>query len=487
MINRVLIRIKVVQMLYSYLLVENQFTLESQPESPTREKRFAYSLYLEMLALMAEIASDITRRGGDSPLYNTRFISRVAADERIKSIIARPDAVGNPFHNVEIQLAERIKESGLYKKFLKSEDPGSLADEKIWQDLFDNVIMADPSVNKVISGMENYSLSGVDRMRRMMENTFTNFYSAADHLPDALKTLGQSMDKARELYIRLLYLPISLTHLAAIEIDERRKRYLATAEERNPNMRFVENELVEYLSHCDELENALGRYGKSLSMDDEPMLRSLLRSIMASDLYKEYMEFPATDFNRDCEFWKNVYRQIIFENPDFLEALEDKSVFWNDDLEIMGTFVLKTIRRISERVINSSRSESGENESQSIIELAASDSGVLLPKFKDDEDSHFGSELFSAVVKNKELYRKYIDEALDKKIWESERMAYMDVVIMLTAIAELLNFPKIPLNVTVNEYIEIAKSYSTGKSGQFVHGILSAVVSNLRSNGILLK
>ncbi len=474
-------------MLYSYLLVENQFTLESQPESPTREKRFAYSLYLEILAMMTEIASEITRRGGDSPLYNTRFITRVAADERIKSIINRHATGANPFENVAKQLAEKIKESGLYKKFLKSEDPGSLADEKIWQELFNTVVIADPALNQVIAKMENFSLSGVDRMRRMMEDTFTNFYSAADHLPDALKVLGQSMDKARELYFRLLDLPVTLTHHAAIDIDERRKKFLATPEDRNPNMRFVENELVDYLSHNDELENAIERYGRSLTMDDEPMIRSLLNAITGSDLYKEYMEFPATDFNRDCDFWRNVFRQIIFENADFLEALEDKSVFWNDDLEIIGTFTLKTIRRIAERVAKASETASKDGASVTIPELAATDRNMLLPMYKDDEDARFGSELFSAVVKHKEIYRKYIDDALDRKIWESERLAYMDIVIMLTAVAEMLNFPKIPINVTINEYIEIAKCYSTGKSAQFVHGILSTLVSNLRNEGILLK
>lgn len=488
MINRVLIRIKVVQMLYSYLLVENQFTLESQPESPTREKRFAYTLYLEMLALMAEIASDITRRGGIRPLYATRFISRVVADERVKALINRHSAGDGTLQAVEPQLVEKVKESGLYKKFLKSDDPGSLADEKIWEDLFNSIIMTDPALNKAISEMENYSLSGVDRMAKMMEQTFTNFYSAADHLPDALKSLSMSMDKARELYIRLLDLPVALANLAAQDIEEKRKKFLATSEDRNPNLRFVENELVEYLRNSDELEKALNRYGKSMTIDDEPMLRALLRSIMASDLYKEYMDFPATDFQRDCDFWRNAYRQIIFENPDFLEALEDKSVFWNDDLDIIGTFVVKTLRRISDCVSNTiSEAAHDGAESLSVAQIAATESGVLLPMYKDAEDAQFGAQLFSAVVNNRVMYRKYIDEALDKRVWESERMAYMDIVILLTAIAEMLNFPKIPLNVTVNEYIEIAKSYSTAKSGQFVHGILSSIVNNLKKEGLLLK
>ncbi len=475
-------------MLYSYLLVENQFAIESQPESPTREKRFAYSLYLDMLAMMVSIASDITRRGGDSPLYETRFIQCISKEEKIKALLSRHASGNWPLADAERHLITKIKESGLYKKFLKSENPGSASDEKIWQEIFNSIIMTDPALNQEIAGLENYSLSGVERMRKLIESTFSNFYASSDHLPDALKTLAMSMDKARELYFRLLDLPVRLAAMRDADIEEQRKKFLATAEERNPNMRFVENELVEYLRHSEELEAGLQRYGRSMSADDEPMLRALLRAIMASDIYKDYMEFPATDFEKDCEFWKNIYRQVIFNNPDFLEALEDKSVFWNDDLDIIGTFVVKTIRRISEHVKRSE--ERKENDSSAELSgnlFPVNDAEVLLPMYKDDVDARFGSELFSAVVINKEKYRTYIDNALDTRIWESERMAYMDIVVLLTAIAEMLNFPSIPLNVTVNEYIEIAKSYSTAKSGQFVHGMLGALVKNLKADGLLLK
>lgn len=478
-------------MLYSYLLVENQFTLETQPESSTREKRFAYSLYMNMLALMTQIASDITRRGGDKPLFSTRFITRISTDERVRALINRHSAGGWIFEDAENQLVDKIKESGLYKKFLKSEDPGSLSDEKIWQELFNTIIIPDPAVNKAIAEMENYSLGGVDRMRQMMEKTFVNFYTASDHLPDALKTLAQSMDKARELYIRLLDLPIALTNLAASDIEERRKKFLASAEDRNPNLRFVENELVNYLRHCDELDGELNKYGKSMTIDVEPMLRSLLRAIESSEYYQEYMEFPATDFKRDCTLWRNLYEHVIFNNPDFLEALEDKSVFWNDDIDVIGTFVVKTLRRINDQVNRmveeSEKSDESHADENSIISKAAAERGILLPMYKDEEDSRFGSELFSIVVKNKDLYRQYIDEALDKKMWESDRLAYMDIVILMTAIGEILNFPKIPLNVSVNEYIEIVKSYSTAKSGQFVHGLLSTILSKLRESRVLQK
>ena len=110
-----------------------------------------------------------------------------------------------------------------------------------------------------------------------------------------------------------------------------------------------------------------------------------------------------------------------------------------------------------------------------------------MPMYKDDEDAKFGRELFEATVKNHAVYRGYIDEALNTQHWDSERLAYMDVVIMETAIAEILNFPKIPIQASLNEYIEIAKCYSSGKSGSFINGLLASVITNLKESGKLRK
>ena len=475
MINRVLIRIKVVQLLYSYLLVENSFNIEAAPAQPTREKRFAYNLYMEMLALMVDIADNITQRGGIRPLYQTRFIQRVANDEKMRSLIQKHNLSGGPFAELESPLTTKVKESGLYKKFLKSEDMSAVEHERIWQDIFNIIIMPDSGVSRIISEMDGYTLSGVDRMREMMETTFSKFYGASENLSDALNTLKRSMDKARELYIRLLQLPILITNMREQEIEENRTKFLATAEDRNPTMRFVENALVAQLNGSEELDKAIERYGMRMSVDDEPMLRGLLNAILASDYYKEYMAFPATDYKMDCDLWKNLYKYVIFENPLFLETLEEKSVFWNDDLGIIGDFVLKTVKKISDYA------PAGDDH------LPVESCKFLLPMYKDSEDARFGAELFEYVVKNKDTYRGYIDEALEKSAWESERLAYMDVVVMMTALAEILNFPKIPLTVSINEYIEIAKAYSTAKSGQFVHGILSDILKKLKEEGKLLK
>ena len=465
MINRVLIRIKVVQLLYSYLLVENQFHLESQPASPTKEKRFAYGLYLDLLYLMTQMGAGISVRGDSVALSDTRFIRRVSADEHIRSLARKYSDGSFPFAPVVDSLTAALRESGLYKTFRKSEHQGSIADEVIWPEVFKQIIMTDPQVNEIIRTMENHTLMGVERMRDMMDHTFRAFFAAGDHLPDALKELGRSMLASRDLYFRLLYLPVELCRLREHDIEEARNKYITTAEERNPNMRFVENELVARLRDNERISSFIHKRGASWLPDDEGMLRSLLRAIMASDIYKEYMEYPATDFAMDCELWRNLFKHVIFCNPDLLETLEDKSVFWNDDIDIIGTFILKTLRRLAEK-----------REEDPVLEM-----------YKDDEDAEFGAQLFSYVVKGKDDYRVLIDETVDKSQWEMERLAYMDVVCMMAALAEMLNFPKIPLHVTINEYVEIAKAYSTAKSAQFVHGLLAKIIDRLQEEKRLLK
>lgn len=465
MINRVLIRIKVVQMLYSYLLLEKQFLLESQPTSPTKEKRFAYSLYLDYLVLMLRMAGSIEKRGAGFPLLDNRFISNVKNDDKIKSLLARYRVEDFPFASAESGLVEAVKESGAYKLYAKEASRNPADELQVWRSIFEQIILPSSELRALIEQRENYTLRGLERARELMNTTFVNFSSSQGHVSDALKQLETSLEKARELYLRLLWLPYELTRLREKEIDAARRKYLTTPEDLNPNMRFVDNMFVKELSRNLELQKFVRDYKISWAADDERMLNSLLRAIKESDVYFDYMNFPATDYKTDCEFWRNIYRYVIFSNPDFLETLEDKSVFWNDDLDIIGTFVLKTVKRFG----------------------SEDHAGALLPKYKDEEDARFGAELFADTVRNRDLYRGYIDTFVNASNWDTERLAFMDVVIMLTAISEIINFPKIPVNVSINEYIELAKSYSTPKSGNFINGILGSIVVMLNDEGIINK
>lgn len=467
MINRVLIRIKVVQLLYSYFLVQNKFTVQSSPSAPTKEKRFAYTLYLDYLYLMMDIAESINQRTKNSPLYETRFIQRIIADKIMRSVASRYFGGRFPLGQCTDELCERIKNSAIYKNFLK--DPK--ADSKIWPELFRHFISVDPTIQSIAESYENYSLRGVDRAKEMIAQTFSEFASSQNNIIDGLADLKVSLEKARELYFRLLMLPIEITYQRGRELDERRARYMASDEDLNPNPKFIDNELVKLLSENETIRE-FAKQNKIAWIEQDPeLIRHLLKKIMESDLYKEYMGDPVSDLHEDCEFWKRAMRNIVLNDPDFLEILETMSVFWNDDFDIMGEFVLKTFRRFEEKA----------SDPDSRID------NPVLPMYKDEEDSKFGRELFEATVKKHAIYRGYIDEALNKQHWDSDRLAYMDVVIMVTALAEILNFPKIPIQASLNEYIEIAKCYSSGKSGAFINGLLASVITNLKESGKLRK
>lgn len=467
MINRVLIRIKVVQLLYSYFLVQSNFTVQTSPSAPTKEKRFAYTLYLDYLYLMVKIAESINQRSKNSPLYETRFIQRLLGDNIMKSVSSRY-AMGNfPLLPCIDDLCEHIKDSAIYKNFLKN----TKADSKIWPEIFRHFISGNSQISMIVEKYENYSLRGVDRAKEMIAETFTEFASSQDNIADGLADLNASMAKARELYFRLLMLPIDITYQREVDLDERRHRYLKNEEDMNPNPKFIDNELVKLLNENEDIKEFSQKNKISWIEQDRDLISHLLKKIVESDLYREYMEDPVSDLHEDCEFWKKVMRNIILNDSKFLERLETMSVFWNDDLEIMGEFVLKTFRRFEEKA--------------SIPDCPIEN--PVLPMYKDNEDAKFGKELFEATVKKNAIYRGYIDEVLNKQHWESDRLAYMDVVIMETALAEILNFPKIPIQASLNEYIEIAKSYSSAKSGSFINGLLASVISNLKETGKLRK
>ncbi len=464
MINRILIRIKVVQLLYSHLLIERRFSLESQPTPPTKEKRFAYNLYLDLLYLLVRIAEKSGGRNG-SPLSENPFIKNLRSEEKIRSLTVKYQQEPFPFESVIDQLAEKVKDSNIAKNLKRKDSSNFSAEMVVWRDIYTTIVAPDPTLAALIARQPNYSMRAEERAKEMIEATFTSYFSSQSHSDDALKSLRQSLDKARELYFRLLMLIVDLTKLRESQLHDNMQKYLPTEADKYPDMRFCDNALAARLQELPEFTDYVEKHSLSWLAEDRPAMERLLKAVMASDYYKDYMAFPATDLATDCGLWRDLLRHVIFQNVDFLELLEDQSVFWNDDLEIIGTFVLKTIKRIEE----------GEKEQP------------ILAMYKDEEDARFGKELFMAVVNNREQYRALIDEFVNKSHWDTERLAFMDVVITMTAIAEILEFPKIPTSVSVNEYIELAKSYSTPKSGAFVHGLLGAITGKLRQDGLLTK
>lgn len=283
-------------------------------------------------------------------------------------------------------------------------------------------------------------------------------------LTTAKKELTKSLDKSYELYNALLKLMIELTDVQDLRLDEAKHKFLPTEEDLNPNMRFVENEFVKRLRADQTLADFVD--DKKINWrDDELFVRLLLDKILRSEEYQEYMEMPKTSLVRDGEMWYQLMKKVVLPDENLLEHLQSMSVYYtDDDLQIIGQFVMKTIRRFEDE-----------------------EAQPILPQYKNDDDSKFGEQLFSKAVAEMEENNSYIDQFVKTEKWDVERIALMDRVVMCTALTEIRNYPSIPVNVSLNEYIELAKDYSTPRSGQFVNGILNAVVNKLRADKVIIK
>ena len=283
-------------------------------------------------------------------------------------------------------------------------------------------------------------------------------------LTTAKKELTKSLDKSYELYNALLKLMIELTDVQDLRLDEAKHKFLPTEEDLNPNMRFVENEFVKRLRADQTLADFVD--DKKINWrDDELFVRLLLDKILRSEEYQEYMEMPKTSLVRDGEVWYQLMKKAVLPGENLLEHLQSMSVYYtDDDLQIIGQFVMKTIRRFEDE-----------------------EAQPILPQYKNDDDSKFGEQLFSKAVAEMEENNSYIDQFVKTEKWDVERIALMDRVVMCTALTEIRNYPSIPVNVSLNEYIELAKDYSTPRSGQFVNGILNAVVNKLRADKVIIK
>ncbi len=272
-----------------------------------------------------------------------------------------------------------------------------------------------------------------------------------------------SLSKAYDLYRHLLLLMPAVTHYAADRIEFNRTKLRPTEEDINPNTKFVDNRFIAQL-RCNEQLQKFAEKSKINWVDHSDFLRSTLDKIEASEIYKEYMASPESSYDEDRELWRKLYKTFIFENEDLDAILEELSLYWNDDKPIVDTFVLKTIKRFDE-------SDGAEC--------------ALLPEYKDLDDMDFTRKLFRAAIANADVCRTLMSD--NSKHWDMSRLAFMDVIIMQIAISEILTFPNIPVSVTLNEYVEIAKYYSTAKSSSFVNGLLDTITKKLREEGRIDK
>lgn len=291
---------------------------------------------------------------------------------------------------------------------------------------------------------------------KIVQIVYAYYQNGNKNLDAAEKELLFSISKAYDLYNYLLLLMANLTDYASKRIENAKLKKLATEEDLHPNMRFVENKFAQQLQ-VNTMLNEYASRQKRTWFDHEDFLKQLFEKIQSSDIYKVYMALPSSAYTEDREFWRKLYKTFVYGNADLDNLLEEMSLYWNDDKEIVDSFVLKTINRFEET--------NGAEQ-------------PLLPEFKDEEDRTFAIRLLRRTILNCEDYRRLISE--NTRNWDFNRVAFMDVVIMQVALAEIMSFSNIPISVSLNEYVEIAKYYSTPKSGAFVNGTLDGIVKKLK-------
>ena len=298
---------------------------------------------------------------------------------------------------------------------------------------------------------------------KIIQLVYAYYQNGSKNLDSAEKELFFSLSKAYDLYNYLLMLMVALTNYAQKRVDAGKAKLAPTSEDLSPNMKFIENKFVAQLEVNKQLLEFISNQKKTWDNDQE-FVKELYDKITASDLYKEYMASSDSSYEADRELWRKLYKSFVFNNDSLDQVLEDQSLYWNDDKEIVDTFVLKTIKRFEE---------------------SKGASQPLLPEFKDDEDQEFARRLFRRTILNGDYYRHLISD--NTRNWDLDRVAFMDVVIMQCALAEIMSFPNIPISVSLNEYVEIAKLYSTAKSGSFINGTLDGIVNQLKKEGKLTK
>ena len=297
---------------------------------------------------------------------------------------------------------------------------------------------------------------------KVVQLTYAYYQNGNKNIDSAEKELLFSLSKAYDLYAYMLALipAVARESRKYLEVAQSKAQREGTA---MPSQKFAYNRFAIQVEQNTALNDILD--AKKISCNDHPeFVNKLYLQITDSQIYKEYMDSSDDSYEADRELWRKLYRTLIENNEGIDSILEEESLYWNDDKEIVDTFVVKTIKRFDEK---------------------AGHKQAILPEYASEEDIDFARKLFRAAILNADEYQHYMGEM--SRNWDFNRLAFMDVIIMQIAIAEMMTFPGIPINVTINEYVEIAKLYSTPRSGGYINGILDPIARMLVKSGRMLK
>ena len=279
------------------------------------------------------------------------------------------------------------------------------------------------------------------------------------------KFLRFSIENMYTLYLLVLGLLAELHQLAQKHVSHAEKKYISTAEDEYPNKeKFVNNQLLLQIATNPTLSNEL----KKRKLDNWNMhadyVKIIYKDICESDLYKSYMLDQKNSYEKDREFLIDIFKQIVAPNEKIYEYFEDDQLTWVDDIPIINTYLVKHLKKATSTV---------------------SDRFFLPRLLKDEQDMVFANDLLTKTLLNDAQWEAEIEQKTPN--WDNDRIAEVDFILLKMAICELLNFPSIPEKVTLNEYLEIAKEYSTPKSSIFINGVLDKLVKEYKSSGRLQK
>lgn len=300
---------------------------------------------------------------------------------------------------------------------------------------------------------------------KVMQCIYAMTKSPGDTLEKQQKFLAYSIQGTYVLYLLTVDLLAEVHGLAAKELELAKNRYLPDVSDTFPDKhRFVENRILVQLSGNEALRRELRERRLDNWRRDDEYVRLIFKAIKESPLYAEYMMSPGTDYDRDRDFLSRLFKEVIAPNDKLYDYFEDERLTWVDDIPIVNTFVLKRLGK---------------------ARPGMSAGYFTPPLLKDDEDMDFARKLLDKTVLKNEQWEREIQGKTPN--WDKDRIADLDLILLKMAICELLSFPSIPEKVTINEFLEIAKEYSTPKSSIFINGVLDKLVKDYRSEGKLNK
>jgi len=301
---------------------------------------------------------------------------------------------------------------------------------------------------------------------KVVQNLYSYYQQADKTNVTVYKDLNSSCAETYDLYHLMLQLISEITREAELRTEALKEKFFATEEERNPRMNFVNNKFAEQVFYNRQLASYFenNKVLKHFWADNMEVIDNVYQQIRESDQYAKYMALNNPTYEDDKTIWRQIFSKIFDDNAFLKSCFEDNALYWVSDYDTVISFCIKTIKRFSQ------------------------DNGAeqpLLPLFESAEDERFAHKLLEAAINHGEEYRELINQRL--KNWKLERLAAMDLAIMQTAVAEIMTFSQIPIQVSINEYIELAKEYSSEQSPKFVNGILDDIVKQLKNENRLIK